>query len=330
MYKVGLIGAGIIAHSHLQAISRMPGLQASAVAEIDPVKAAAVAEQYAIKAYGDYREMLAAERPDIAIVSLPHDLHRESALECIRFGCHLLLEKPMALNTAECRDINAAARRRGIRLMVGHTQHYIAENLAAKRLIEEGGLGELLMINDVRHKFYFAAERPRWFLDKDRAGGGILMNLGSHSVDKIQWLTNSRVAKVKASLHFAEGLNRLEGCGVVCLETTAGVRAVMFQSGYPGVDNEEMELVFTRGMIKLRTNESVWVSRNGVYERLELPPPEDPYVLQLRDLLAYIERGVEPDCSGGYAASVIAAIEAIYASAESGTEASVGQGGRDE
>lgn len=326
MYKVGMIGGGIIAHSHLQAIGRMPGLVASTVAEIDPAKAAAVADQYGLKAFSDYREMLASERPDIAIVSLPHHLHKESALACIRHGCHVLLEKPMALNAAECRDIDDAARVGGIKLMVGHTQHYIAENLAAKRWIEQGDLGELIMINDVRHKFYFTAERPRWFLDKAKSGGGIFMNLGAHSVDKIQWLTKGRVAGVKASLHFAPGLNGIEGGGIVYLETTASVPAVIFQSGYPGVNDEETVLVFTKGMIKLRTNESVWVSRNGVFERMDIVAPENPYVLQLQDLLAYIERGVEPYCTGAYAASVVAAIEAIYASQESGKEIIVEQG----
>src|SRR4029453_8606589 len=98
--------------------------------------------------------------------------------------------KPMAVSVSECDAIIQAGQKADIRILVGHTQHYIAENIQAKSIVQSGELGELVMIHDVRHTNYFQDSRPQWFLEKEKSGGGILANLGTHSIDKIQWLTD--------------------------------------------------------------------------------------------------------------------------------------------
>ncbi|MDG0794140.1 Gfo/Idh/MocA family oxidoreductase [Cohnella ginsengisoli] len=200
VYRVAVVGGGAIAESHLEAIARMEQVQSAAVADLVGERAEALAGKYGAAPYTDYREMIVRERPDIAIVTLPHYLHKEAAMFCLAQGCHVLLEKPMALDVEECDEIVEAARRSGSALLVGHTQHYIPENRAAKRIIEEGSLGRLVMVNDVRNVYYFREDRPSWFFKQSLAGGGILMNLGSHSIDKITWLAGSEVDKVSASV----------------------------------------------------------------------------------------------------------------------------------
>lgn len=198
--KVAVLGAGAIAGQHFDAIRRTDGFVACAVADIQLERAQAIAETYGIAAYSDYQELIRQERPDVVVIALPHFLHRETAIFAAENGCHLMLEKPMALNVAECDDIMEAASKADIRILIGHTQHYMAENIHAKRIIESGELGEIVMINDVRHLNYFQDTRPQWFLEKDKSGGGILANLGTHSIDKIQWLMDSSVRKVSAAV----------------------------------------------------------------------------------------------------------------------------------
>ncbi|WJH34158.1 Gfo/Idh/MocA family oxidoreductase [Paenibacillus sp. CC-CFT747] len=233
-YRAVVAGGGGIAVRHLEAMQEIEGLVPVAVAEIREERASELASQFRINAYTDYRVMIEKERPDLVIIALPHFLHKEASLFAAAQGCHILLEKPMALTTEECDDIIQAVRESGTILMVGHTQHYIAENLAAKDLVDSGELGELVMIQEVRHVPYDRPDRPGWFFEKSKAGGGILTNLGSHSIDKIQWLTGSPVTRVKASVH--HGMNRgdVEGAGMAFLETAAGIPAVMVQSGYQG------------------------------------------------------------------------------------------------
>lgn len=328
-YRVALIGAGIISENHLEAIVQLgpERLTAVAVADIDEAKGRAAAEKYGLAFYAGYREMIREQRPDIVIIALPHYLHEECAVFCAAHGCHLLLEKPMALSVAQCNAILAAASAAGVKLMVGHTQHYLPSNLRAKALIRSGRLGKLVAIHDTRHLPYFGGGRPCWFFEKAKAGGGIMMNIGAHSIDKIQWLTGSRIRKVKANLSYEGRFGDVEGSGVVFAETASGLGAVIVQSGYEGVAKDETELIFTGGMAKLISARGLWISRNGQYEPVagsNRGDSADPFCLQLQDLLQAIERDAEPDCSGAYARSVIAALEAVYRSHETGVEQIVG------
>src|SRR5699024_5526779 len=122
------------------------------------------------------------------------------ALNCIEQGCHVLLEKPMAMNVKECNMIIDASKKNNVCVMVCHTQQYMSENKKVKEIIESGRLGEIIMVNDRRYIYYFNNQRPDWFFYKEKAGGGIVMNMGTHSIDKIQWITNSRISNVKAML----------------------------------------------------------------------------------------------------------------------------------
>lgn len=318
--KVAVLGAGAIASQHFEAIRRTDGFVACAVADIQLERAQAIAETYGITAYRDYQELIRRERPDVVAIALPHFLHRESAIFAAEHGCHLMLEKPMALNVAECDDIMEAAKKADIRILIGHTQHYIAENIHAKQIIESGELGEIVMINDVRHLNYFQDTRPQWFLERDKSGGGILANLGTHSIDKIQWLMDSSVRKVSASVSHHGKRGNVEGSGIIYVELASGLPASIAQSGYPGATRNETEIIGTLGMLKLVTGVSLWRSRGGAYEQVEVPAMDTPFELQYKDLLEAIESRKETNCPPDYARGVIAVLEAVYRSAETGVE----------
>lgn len=323
--RMVLIGAGAIAGNHMEALVAIgkERAQAVAVADTAPGKAQRLADAYGLRAYVDYREMIERERPDAAIVMLPHFLHKEAAVFCAKRGCHLLLEKPMAIGTAECDAIIAAVRASGVKLLVGHIQHYFQENIAASRIIRRGDLGPLVMINDTRHGFYFSADRPAWFLDKRQSGGGMLSNIGAHSIDKVQWLGGGRIRRVKASLSYYGGKPDIEGSGLVFATNEHGIPATIAQSGYPGAPRIETELVCGGGMLKTVAGGGLWISTGQAYEQVPLGPAVDPFVLQLEDLLGCIEADKEPACTMTYARSVVAVLESIYLSQETGVEQAV-------
>ncbi|CAM4398204.1 putative dehydrogenase [Paenibacillus endophyticus] len=89
--KVAVLGAGAIANEHFDAIQATDGLCACAVADVQWDRASEMAKQHGVNAYLDYREMIRIEQPDIAVIALPHFLHKESALFAAEHGCHLLL-----------------------------------------------------------------------------------------------------------------------------------------------------------------------------------------------------------------------------------------------
>ncbi|CAG7637892.1 Gfo/Idh/MocA family protein [Paenibacillus allorhizosphaerae] len=330
-FKVVVAGAGHNAAGHVKAMKELPErLRLAAVADIRTDRAEGLAGATAgMNAYADYREMVLREKPDIAVITLPHHLHKEAAVFCAEAGCHVLLEKPMALTVEQCDEMMAAVRRSNVRLMVGHTQHFIAENMLAKKIIADEAyrLGKLVMMNDTRHTAYYTAERPAWFLDKQRSGGGILFNLGSHSVDRIMWLGSAKIAKVRALMSHYGSVGDVEGSGVVFLENESGVPSTLAQSGYGGVQRNELELVFTEAMMKIVPGQGVWISRNGRYEQIPVPREAAPFVLQYRELLASIEQEREPDCSMAYSRDIIAVLEGIYRSHELKSEVAISYGG---
>ncbi len=319
-YKVAVLGAGAIAGNHFDAIAAIGGLEACAVADIHEDRAQDIARRYGITAYQDYREMIEQERPDIAVIALPHYLHKEAAVFASAHGCHLMLEKPMALSAAECDMIIEAARQADIRILVGHTQHYMAHNLLAKQIVQSGKIGEIVMIHDARHANYFHATRPDWFLEKSKSGGGILANLGTHSIDKIQWLVDSKVRKVRAATSHYGKRGDVEGSGMIYLELDNSVTAVIVQSGYEGVPRNETEIIGTKGMLRLRTGNSLWISEGGEYKQLELPQVTPPFELQYAELLSAIQSSDNHFESAKYGRDVLAVLEAVYRSAGTGTE----------
>lgn len=315
-YRVVVLGAGGIARRHLQALGSLERAKCVAVADVQEPRAASCAEEFRVRAYRSYREMLEREEPDIAIITLPHHLHHEAVMACASLHIHMLLEKPMALSVAECDDMIAAAAGRAV-LMIGHTQHYLPENRTAKEWVDSGRLGRLLMLQDTRHIHYFTESRPSWFFNRRESGGGILANLGSHSVDKLQWFTGQRVSRVLAEVMRPGTAGDVEGAGLVMLRTKGGVAASLCLSGYMGAPRNETEMIFTGGMLRL-SGGGLWVSEGDDYRQVELNPQKDPFILQLEDLIASVESGRPPECGPEYSRSLVAVTEAIYRSGETG------------
>ncbi|MGG1573444.1 Gfo/Idh/MocA family protein [Fictibacillus sp. NRS-1165] len=320
MYTVALIGAGSIAEWHLKAIPKIKELKSIAIADAAYEKAKKHSAIYGLTAYHDYKNMIKFEKPDIVVICLPHYLHKEVAVWCAQQGCHLLLEKPMALNVQECDEIIKTAASHKVKLMVGHIQQYQAVNQKAKEIIQSSELGQLVMINDSRHLNYFAKERPSWFFEREKAGGGILMNIGVHSVNKIQWLTESMITGVKAAITCFGDRGNIEGSGLIFLEIDGGITATISQSGYKGAAKDETEFIFTNGMMKLVGGKEIHVSRGGPYREVLLEKTEDPFFLQFNDLLKCIQKDQEPGCSGRDGRNVVAVMEAIYQSCETQRE----------
>lgn len=320
-YTVAVLGAGQIALSHLKALQAMEQLQAVAVADIARERADNVAEQYGLRAYTDYKEMIERERPAIAVITLPHALHKEAAVYCADRGCHLLLEKPMAMNETECDEILAAAERADIRLMVGHTQQFLAINRQVRQLLSTTDLGPLIQVQDLRHADYFTKERPAWFLDQKLSGGGVVMNLGAHEIDKIVWLTGEEIYKVSARVSYHADRGDVEGSGMLYLETKFGVPISISLSGYAAEYRNELLLVYRDGEIAvdLKAGE-IWIRSHERKEQIPLEPADSPFVLQFGQLLDAIEAGEAPACSGDYGRRILRVIDAVYKSHDTGKE----------
>ena len=187
--RVGLIGAGRIAHSHMTAYLEHPDrVQLVAVCDIIEPAARAYAKEAGVDAvYTDYAEMLRETDLDAVDICSSHDQHWPQALAAAAAGKHALVEKSMAHNLPACREMLEAADNAGVTLMVAQNQRYATETAAVKRFIDEGNLGD---IQAVRTHAIMAAvpinPRGHWMNDGHR-GGGVLLTNTIHHVDLLRY-----------------------------------------------------------------------------------------------------------------------------------------------
>jgi UDP-N-acetyl-2-amino-2-deoxyglucuronate dehydrogenase len=140
--------------------------------------------------YSDYHQMLAEIRPDAAIVVTPHPSHPTIAIDCMRAGCHVLVEKPMAPDVASADLMIAEAERTGRVLAVSFQSRFRPAVEKARRLVTEGVIGPLVRTLSVepwfRTAYYYrtAAWRAKWSTE----GGGVLLNQAPHTLDALCYL----------------------------------------------------------------------------------------------------------------------------------------------
>jgi len=134
----------------------------------------------------------AIRRPEIALVDIatPTDLHAEIAIAALKAGKHVLCEKPLAMTVAEAKAIQAAARKNATRFAVAFNYRFVPAIQLARQIIAEGRLGRLYHFRARYLQDWLAApEAPMsWRLDKERAGSGVLGDLGAHVIDLAHFL----------------------------------------------------------------------------------------------------------------------------------------------
>lgn len=208
MKTFALIGAGGVLKRHVSALEQLPG-RIVALVDPDPSVAEPCARRLACPSYQDYQTMLQEMQPEVAVILTPPFLHAPLALACLQAGCHVLVEKPMALSIKEADEMIATAQAQRRLLGVVFQQRFRAEVLATKRLLEKGYLGQLQYLNLVvtcpRPGAYYQASnwRGTWAGE----GGGVVMNQAPHALDLLCYLVGMPgrlVAWTHRQLHHME------------------------------------------------------------------------------------------------------------------------------
>jgi predicted dehydrogenase len=198
-FGIGILGAGAIARVHAQGIADAGG-QVVGFCDLDQAKAADAAASFDATAWTDRDQMFDCESVSAIVVAVPNVLHAPLAIAALDAGLDVLLEKPMAMSAAECLDVIAARDRAGRVLQVGFVCRFAATVLAARRHIEAGRLGEIYHAKAVMLRRQGIPGLGRWFTDRQKSGGGVLIDLGPHLVDLVLHLCDRpEVRRVSAS-----------------------------------------------------------------------------------------------------------------------------------
>ena len=182
--RYGVIGAGVVAPLHLQAIAALDDVELVGISADDQELAVARAQEAGCPSFVDHRELLALA-PDVVVVCTPHPSHPPLAIESLEAGAHVLVEKPLAVEAREADTMIDAAEQAGRLLGVCFQQRFRPVIVAAHALIASGRLGELVRVSIVdplyRPNSYYgtAGWRGTWAGE----GGGVLMNQAPHTLD---------------------------------------------------------------------------------------------------------------------------------------------------
>ena len=145
------------------------------------------------RAYQDAAEMLAKEDLDAVIVATIHDQLQPLAMAAVKAGKHVFVEKPMALTAKDGRQLVAAARKAGVRLMVGYTLRFLPDRILMKKLIAEGAIGDVVHVIGGQ----MIGNMGGWLGEKAH-GGGPMFYIGSHITDTVLWVAGKKVVRVFA------------------------------------------------------------------------------------------------------------------------------------
>ena len=198
--RYALIGCGRISPNHLVA-ARDNGLEIVAICDLDPAMMGDKADMLqlpdAVKRYMDYREMLRTENLDLIAIATESGNHASIALDCIDAGCHLIIEKPIALSLDDADEIIRRASRKGVKVSACHQNRFNKAVVKLREAIEAGRFGRLLHgaahIRWNRKEEYYrqAPWRGTWAQD-----GGALMNQCIHNIDLLLWMMGDGVDSV--------------------------------------------------------------------------------------------------------------------------------------
>jgi predicted dehydrogenase len=169
------------------------GLRLAAIA--GGSRAPALAAQHGVAAEPSVEALLARTDVDAVVIATPHSAHLPQALDAAAAGKHVFLEKPMALNTSQCRQIIEACRAAGVQLTVGQITRRLEGPQIARQMIDEGAIGTVRMIQVWRA---LAGGLPfatgAWPLDPDE--GGPFLDWGSHGCDIVRWYAGAEPTTV--------------------------------------------------------------------------------------------------------------------------------------
>jgi predicted dehydrogenase len=315
--RVGVIGGGAAAERiHLPALQRTAGIELAAI--VDPVKARTddLAERFGVRAgFNNHRDAIG--HIDAAILGVPHQLHAPIAIDLLGAGVHVLVEKPMALTTAECDAMIAAAESSGALLAVGLLRRFAPTLRWTKETLGGGLLGDVRSF-DIREGVVY-----RWPVRSaamfSPACGGVTADIGAHILDLVLWWFGD-CARLQ---YWDDAAGGVEADAVIELETANGVTGRIELSRTRHLRNSCI-IRGERGTLEVGTKTDSTIRLTPEHGQTTLAgrattadqqPPgtlADLFAWQIADFVGAVTTGTTPAVPGTEARRSVALIEACY------------------
>ncbi|MBA2450932.1 MAG: Gfo/Idh/MocA family oxidoreductase [Chloroflexi bacterium] len=315
--KFGIVGCGLIGHKRARALG---DFRLVVCADAAPEKAEALAAEHpGCRPSADFRDAVEDPRVDALIVATTNDALTPVALAAVEAGKHVLVEKPAARDAAELRPLLAAAERQRVVVKVGFNHRFHPALQQARRIFDEGGVGELMYIRGrYGHGGRLGYERE-WRADPEIAGGGELLDQGVHLIDLARWFAGDFV-EVSGHVGTFFWPMAVEDNGFALLKTARGQVAWLHASCSEWKNLFSFELFGRLGKLQVDgLGGSYGTERLTFYRMLpELGPPETTgwkfpredasWQAELEHFAACIQSGARPN---GSLEDALAALEIV-------------------
>lgn len=343
--KIALVGAGLIGRVHLERLDASPDCGCAAIC--DPTDSAkALAAGRGTPWFASITGMLAAMKPDGAIIATPNALHVPGAIECLEAGVPVLVEKPLAESVAAAQRLVAAQARTGIPVLAGHHRRHNPIVKAARKLVQEGGIGRLVAVNAL-----FLIRKPDDYFDvawrREAGGGPVLINL-IHDIDNVRFICGE-IDAVQAMTSSATRGFAVEDTAALIFRFANGALGTATVSdvtptpwswelssgenkAYPQRDGLCYLIAGSEGSLSIPALERWhYQGRQGWWEPLLRESlavaPVEPLAEQIRHFCAVIGGSAAPITTAADAARTLAVVEAVGEAARRQGPVSIGQVG---
>jgi predicted dehydrogenase len=316
----GLIGCGDISRKRVA-----PALRDIAECELVAVNRAragladAFAKEFgAGKWHADWKDLIAGEEIDAVYIATPVNLHAEQTIAAAEAGKHVLCEKPMAMDTAECDLMIAACRSNGVKLGIAYYRHFYPVINRIKQIIASGEIGSpvIAQINAFERFNPQPGDERYWFVKKEQAGGGPMMDFGCHRIEVLMNILGP-VKKTTGDVGSLLFDREVEDTAIACFEFENKSRGVLTVTHAASEPQDTLDIFCSDGSIRVPAlNRGQMSIKTSSGERTESHPPHSNIHQPLIEDFAFAALGDrQPQVGGDLGREVARIVQSIYSTA---------------
>jgi len=308
--RIGVVGVGGMGQGHCSYMEQLGIGELTAVCDIDEAVAKQVSGRHKVPYFTTHGKLLNSGMVDAVLIATPHYFHPPIGIDACRRGIHVLSEKPIAVSVKAGKQMIRAAERSGCVFSVMYQMRAEPRYQAAKRLIAEGRLGELVRVNMImgwyRSQAYY--DSGGWRATWKGEGGGVLVNQAPHGLDVFTWLaglpkvlegrTRTRLHDIEvedeawATMQFANGAHGYLYAGVVEAPGTTRLE-IVGDRGKLLFDDQGMRFWTLKSPLSRFTWETkeMWAAPHAEEESVPQPEAETGHIAITRNFCEAILKG---------------------------------------
>ena len=321
--RYAILGIGQVGLRHFEAFSKIKKLKLAGFVEKNPERASSFEKQFKIKQYKNLKDLLVS-KIDFIIICLPHNQRVSPINECINKGVNILIEKPLVMNIKELHKLMPSLRKNNLIHSISFVHRYREEVLKTNNIIEQGKIGKIKFITETMISYKNPA-LPKWINQKSLSGGGVLMYNAVHSIDKLIFLSKSKIVSVFAKNNNIDNNIGVEDTITIILMFKNGVVANLIAVFAPYKTNArwETKIFGSKGSVDLKIREGLSLKTNRINKNYDYVDyykkfgPNYNFYLQAKSYVQSLLAQKKPFVSIEEGIDSVKIVDAIYKSIKS-------------